>query len=206
MHVIFLPGGGGASEFWHSLGALLPADWKKTYLSWPGLGKQLPDPSVQCFDDLVSLAEKEINGPTVLIAQSLGGVVGIRLALKHPDKIACLVLAATSGGVDIAGLGGGDWRADYLNNFPDGARWITEEKPDHTNDIPKIMCPTLLLWGGIDPISPVSVGKHFLSLLPNARLHVVEGGDHYFARDNAAEIAPLVTSFVNGAGAMEKDE
>jgi pimeloyl-ACP methyl ester carboxylesterase len=205
MHVMFLPGGSGAPEFWYSLGTLLPAGWKKTYLSWPGLGKQPPGSAVNSFDGLVSLAEKEIKGPTVLVAQSLGGVVGIRLALKYPSKITCLVLAATSGGVDIARLGGEDWRPDYLSNFPNGARWIIEEKPDHTHEIPKIGCPSLLLWGDNDSISPVTVGKHFLSLLPNARLHVVEGGDHYFARGKAVEVAPLVTNYVTAVGATEID-
>jgi pimeloyl-ACP methyl ester carboxylesterase len=193
---MFLPGGGGAPEFWHPLGALLPTKWKKTYLSWPGLGKQQKDSSIQSFDDLVALAENQIHGPTALIAQSLGGVVGIRLALKHPSKIAKLVLVATSGGVDIERLGGEDWRPAYLSSFPDGDRWITEEKPDHTKEIPNIACPTLLLWGSNDSISPLSVGRHFMSLLPNARLHVVEHGDHYFARDRASELAPLVTEYL----------
>ena len=196
-HVLFLPGGGGAPEFWHPLGALLPADWKKTYLSWPGLGQQPYDAAIQSFDDLVALAEKEICGPTVLVAQSMGGVVGIRLALKHPSKITHLVLAATSGGVDIAGLGGEDWRPTYLSSFPDGGRWITAEKPDHTKEMSALLRPALLLWGSKDTISPIAVGKHFLSLMPNAQLHVVEGGDHYFARDRAVEIAPLVKDFLS---------
>lgn len=203
-HVLFLPGGGGAPEFWHPLGAVLPTDWRKTYLSWPGLGQQPYDATIQSFDDLVSLAEKEIDGPTVLVAQSLGGVVGVRLALKHSTKITHFVLAAASGGVDIASLGGEDWRPAYLNSFPDGARWITDEKPDHTKEISAISCPTLLLWGSKDAISPISVGKHFLSLLPNAQLHVVEGGDHSFARDKAVEIAPIVKGFLSASVALNK--
>lgn len=199
MHILFLPGGAGAPEFWHPLGALLPAYWKKTYLSWPGLGNQPPDQSIQSFDDLVALAEKEIQDSTVLIAQSLGGVVGIRLALKYPSRVSRLVLAATSGGVDIASFGGEEWRSAYLNNFPDGARWITTENSDHTKDLQRILCPTLLLWGSNDSISPVLVGRHFLSFLPNAQLHVVEGGNHYFAKEKAAEIAPIVSDYLTNA-------
>ena len=196
MHVLFLPGGGGAPEFWHALGALLPTDWEKTYLSWPGLGNQPGGASIQSFDDLVALAEKEIKGPTVLIAQSLGGVVGIRLALRHPSKITRLILVATSGGVDIEKFGGEDWWPAYLNTFPNGARWITVEKTDHTQEIPNILCPSLLIWGSNDQISPVSVGNHFLSLLPKGQLHVVEDGDHYFAKERAAEIAPLIKGYL----------
>jgi pimeloyl-ACP methyl ester carboxylesterase len=204
MHIIFLPGGGGASEFWHPLGELLPSEWKKTYFSWPGLGKQPNDQSIKSFDDLVALVEKGIDGPVVLVAQSLGGVVALRLALKHPSKIAKLILGATSGGVDIERFDGEDWRPDYLNSFPNGARWIVHEKPDHTKEIPNIRCPTLLIWGDRDTISPVSVGRHFLSLLPNAQLHIVEGGDHYFGRDRAIELAPLVIEHVRRNDSMER--
>ena len=37
-HLLFLPGASGAASFWHPLGALLPASWRKSYLNWPGLG------------------------------------------------------------------------------------------------------------------------------------------------------------------------
>ncbi len=192
MHVIFLPGAAGAPEFWHALGALLPADWKKTYLSWPGLGNQVHDPGIAGFDDLVALAEKELQGPAVLIAQSMGGVVGVRLALRHPEKLTHLVLVATSGGVDVAGLGGTDWRPAYQANFPNGARWIATEKPDHTAAMQHIRCPTLLIWGDCDPISPVLVGQHLAALIPQADLHVIEGGTHNLAKERAGEIAPLI--------------
>lgn len=200
VHILFLPGGSGAAEFWHPLGSLLPADWKKTYLSWPGLGKQASDSVVNSFDDLVHIAEKVIEGPTVLIAQSLGGIVGMRLALKHPSRITHLVLTSTSGGFDTARFGAADWRPDYLASFPDGARWITEEKPDHTSEIPDIACPSLLLWGSRDAISPIAVGEYLLSLLPNAQLKVIEEGDHYFARDKAAEIVSLLEHFMDEGG------
>jgi pimeloyl-ACP methyl ester carboxylesterase len=61
---------------------LLPATWNETYLSWPGLGSEPHDPQINGFDDLVALAEKEICGPTVLVAQSMGGIVAVRLALR----------------------------------------------------------------------------------------------------------------------------
>jgi pimeloyl-ACP methyl ester carboxylesterase len=193
---MFMPGGAGAPEFWYPLGEILPACWKKTYMSWPGLGNQPHGPSIQSYDDLVALAEKEIRGPTVLVAQSLGGIIGIRLALKHPSKITRLILTATSGGVDIASLGGQDWRPGYLMNFPDAARWIITENPDHTKDLQHLSCPTLLIWASDDSISPVPVGRHFLSLIPNAQLHVLECGGHQFARDRAAEVAPIIASWL----------
>jgi pimeloyl-ACP methyl ester carboxylesterase len=52
--------------------------------------------------------------------------------------------------------------------------------------------PTLLLWGDSDPISPIRVGERLASLLPNAHLHIVQGGDHDLAETHAAAIGPLI--------------
>lgn len=35
-------------------------------------------------------------------------------------------------------------------------------------DIQSITAPTLLLWGDVDPVSPVAVGNRFAALLPTA--------------------------------------
>ena len=55
-----------------------------------------------------------------------------------------------------------------------------------------VAMPALLLWGDCDPISPVRVGERLASLLPNAHLHVVQGGDHDLAETHASVIAPLI--------------
>jgi pimeloyl-ACP methyl ester carboxylesterase len=187
--LIFLPGALGAAAFWHPVGNLLPVEWTKIYLAWPGFGKQRADPDVRGLDDLMRLVEEELAEPSVLVAQSMGGVVAVRTALKHPDKVRALVFVATFGGVDVAGLGGSDWRADYRAAHPAAARWITNDWPDHTNELPSITAPTLLVWGDNDAISPVAVGEHLASLLPNATLRVVAGGTHSLAVDRAEEVA-----------------
>ena len=192
MHIVFLPGAGGAAEFWHPLGELLPLEWEKTSLSWPGLGNEAHEPQIDNFDGLLELTVQKIPGQAVIVAQSMGGIVGVRLALKYPEKVSHLVLVATSGGVDVAGLGGAEWRSSYLVSFPNSRTWITTEKPDHSADIPNIACPTLLIWGDDDPISPVAVGKHLSERIKHSRLHIILGGTHNLGRDRALEIAPLV--------------
>jgi pimeloyl-ACP methyl ester carboxylesterase len=192
MKLVFLPGVGGAPDFWQPVGALLPAGWTKAYLGWPGLGDQPADPTVRGFDDLVRLAEAELDEPVALIAQSMGGIVAVRLALRHPDRVERLVLAVTSGGVDVAGLGAVDWRIEYRRNFPNAASWVFDGWGDHTADLPRLTAPTLLLWGDRDPISPVAVGEHLASLLPNARLCVLPGGTHALSTEQAPAVAALI--------------
>jgi pimeloyl-ACP methyl ester carboxylesterase len=201
--VLFLPGALGAAEFWRPVGELLPDSWEKVYLSWPGLGSQRPDRLVKGFDDLVRLVERELNGASDLVAQSLGGVVAVRVALRHPEKVRRLVLVATSGGVDVAGLGGAEWRDDYRRNHPGAADWIMRDRPDHAGELGAIRAPTLLLWGDSDPISPVAVGEHPRSLLPNARLQVLVGGTHSFAADRPEDVAPVIAAHLSCAAPDE---
>jgi len=193
--LLFLPGAGADPAFWRPLGDLLPAQWDKHYFGWPGLGDQPPDPSVGSIDDLVAMVEAELwPGPVDLIAQSMGGVVALSVALRNPGAVRRLVLTATSGGVDVTDLTRFDWRANYRLEYPKAAAWITETRIDLTAQIPTIACPMLLLWGDVDPISPVAVGQRLLALAADARLHVVQGGQDERAGTHAAELAPLVAA------------
>ena len=194
MHrLFFLPGAGADPGFWRPVGERLPAAWDKRYFGWPGLGRQPPAPHVRRFDDLVDLVESELDGgPVDLLAQSMGGSVALKLALRRPEAIRRIVLNVASGGIDVASLGGEDWRPAYRQTFPDALGYILEEREDLTARLPSIACPVLLLWGDADPISPVAVGERLNALLPNARLVVLPGGTHDMAQDLAPEIARLV--------------
>jgi pimeloyl-ACP methyl ester carboxylesterase len=190
--ILFLPGAGASPDFWKPVGALLPADWPKEYFGWPGLGDQPHDPAVKGIDDLVRMVTARMDGPVDLVAQSMGGVIATRLAVERPHNVRRLVLTVTSGGVDMAGLGASDWRPDYRKSFPRAAAWITESRSAPPLPVEKIAAPTLLLWGDVDPVSPAAVGRHLQSRIPDARLHIVAGGDHDLARTHASEVAPLI--------------
>jgi pimeloyl-ACP methyl ester carboxylesterase len=190
--ICFLPGAGASPDFWKPVGARLPAAWPKTYFGWPGLGDQPHDPAVKGIDDLADLVVARLTEPVDLVAQSMGGVIAARIALAHPPLVRRLVLTVTSGGIDMAAFGASDWRADYRRSYPAAAAWITALAVASPLPVERITAPTLLLWGDADPISPVAVGQHLAERLPNARLHVLPGGDHDLAKARADEVAPLV--------------
>ena len=52
------------------------------------------------------------------------------------------------------------------------------EHADLRADLPQIQCPTLLLMGQRDQLTPVAAGEAMRKLLPNARLHVFLGAGH----------------------------
>lgn len=191
-NLLFLSGAGGAAEFWRPVADRLPPDWSRTLLGWPGAGDEAHDPGVESLDDLVARVAEQIAGHADLIAHSMGGVVAITLALRHPEKVRRLVLVATSGGIDISAFGGQDWRPAYRADFPAAARWITELTVDHSERLGELDAPTLLIWGDCDPISPIAVGQRLAELLPRAELTVIAGGTHAVAREQPDAVAGAI--------------
>jgi pimeloyl-ACP methyl ester carboxylesterase len=122
----------------------------------------------------------------------MGGVIAVLAALEKPELITHLVLAATSGGMDMASFGAHDWRPSFFEANPSLPRWFSSVDEDLTPELPTLNIPTLLLWGDADPISPVRVGQRLTSLLPHAELHIFPGGDHDLANTLAHDIAPLI--------------
>jgi pimeloyl-ACP methyl ester carboxylesterase len=57
--------------------------------------------------------------------------------------------------------------------------------------------PTLVLTGDDDPIVPAGNSRILAACLPDARLHVIRGGGHLLLFDSPAEVAPVITGFLN---------
>ena len=197
-HLLFLPGAGADPDFWKPVGERMPATWARTYLGWPGLGHNPPDPQVRSFDDLIALAERHLlelsdAGVTVdVLAQSMGGAMALALALRHPARIRRLVLTVTAGGMPVEALGASDWRPGYRAEYPNAAEWLYAARPDYSARLSEVRHATLLIWGDDDPISPPAVGQELERRMPNATLVVLHGGTHALALERPDEVAALV--------------
>ncbi|MES2057012.1 MAG: alpha/beta hydrolase [Pseudomonadota bacterium] len=196
MPLFFLPGAAGSSAFWRPVAERISSPEPRRFFSWPGLGNEPAISSIQSIEDLVSLVAEQLTVPSVLIAQSMGGYIALRLALQKPDLVRRLVLTVASAGLPTEHLGAIDWRANYPRNFPRAANWITEPTEDLRPHLHKINAPCLLLWGGADPISPVSVGQQLLAALPNAQLHVFDDADHDLAISHSQAVAQLIEAYL----------
>jgi pimeloyl-ACP methyl ester carboxylesterase len=195
--VVFLPGASGDGRFWEPVASLLPADWQTSCLDLPGLGGVPANPQVVGLDGLVDFVIAQIEAfgdgaPVDLVAQSMGGVVAVQLVLRRPELVRRLVLVATSGGLNFASFDAARWQTEYRAAYPSAAAWVTEYDHDDSVAIATVQQPTLLLWAEGDAISPPTVGRRLEQLLPGAHLVVLAGGDHWFARDRAAEVAPHI--------------
>ncbi|HET9595242.1 MAG TPA: alpha/beta fold hydrolase [Anaeromyxobacteraceae bacterium] len=199
--ITFLPGAGGRGSFWAPVAQRLAGLGATRCLDWPGFGGAPPDPSIGSLDDLHRWTLSRLPpGPADVVAQSMGGVVAVLLALGQPDRLRRLVLVATSGGVDVGALGGADWRPEYLAALPGVPRWFVNDRTDLSGRLGEVRVPTLLLWSDVDPVSPLAVAHLLLERLPDARLEILRGGSHAFAGERPDEVAALIRTHLAASG------
>ena len=69
---------------------------------------------------------------------------------------------------------------------------------DVLDQLGRIACPTLVLVGELDPITPVSAARELVDAMApgRARLEIVEGAGHFTWRDAPDRYWPLLTEFV----------
>jgi pimeloyl-ACP methyl ester carboxylesterase len=193
--LVFLPGAGGSASFWRPVADRLADLGRAHIFGYPGFAGVPGNSSVESLNDLFSwLVERLPPGPSHVIAQSMGGVLAARLAIERPERVARLVLVATSGGVDVARLGAVEWRDDYRAALPDVPTWFLDDRTDLTDRLAEIRAPTLLVWSDADPISPAAVAHHMLSRIPGARMTMIAGGSHEFASERPDEVASIIRS------------
>jgi len=198
--IAFLPGAGGKRGFWQPVAARLGLQDDARLFAWPGFGDEPPDASIQHLSGLAAYCIACLPEPAHLVAQSMGGVVALRIALSRPDLVRRLILCGTSGGIDMTPFDAEDWRetyvAEYLPSFEHAPTWFVDDRTDITGAIPSIVAPTLLLWGAEDRTSPPAVGEYLATLLPNSRFVTVPGATHAIATDQPDEVARHIESFL----------
>ena len=63
-------------------------------------------------------------------------------------------------------------------------------------ELPKITCPTLVLGGELDPITPHADAEDIAAAIPNAELRIFEGAGHGVFRDKPEEARTVIREFV----------
>ena len=189
--VIYLPGIRGEAAFWEPVAARLTGVAPADILRYPWASGSGPIVKASSFDDLAGAVAARIDKPTALVAQSLGGIVAVLAAAQRTELVTHLVLVVTSGGVRTDDLDVIDWQTPFLEAYPQVPRWVGTPL-DLATQIATLTMPVLLLWGGADPISPLSIGERLLSLLPSARLEVMPAGEHDLAIRHADSVAEVI--------------
>jgi pimeloyl-ACP methyl ester carboxylesterase len=195
-NLIFLPGASGSTTFWHPLINKLSHTESKQVIAYPSFGDEPSHQSVYDFASLSNYVLQQIQSESIVIAQSMGGIFAVQAAIARPDLVKGLVLLATSGGIDLTPFQVQDWRTAYQQQYLHYPDWFVSTHIDLSPQLETISVPVLLLWGDQDPISPVAVGQALQQKLQQAKLHMIQGGDHAFAEHYAEEVAAYIQQYL----------
>ena len=99
--LLLLHGLGGAAANWLALAPLLLPGRRLIVPELPGHGGSSPLPAAPSLnpyaDRLGLLLEHEGAAPAAVVGHSLGGAIALRLAIRRPETVSALVLAAAAG-------------------------------------------------------------------------------------------------------------
>jgi pimeloyl-ACP methyl ester carboxylesterase len=99
--LLLVHGLGGAASNWVELAPLLARSRRLLVPDLPGHGGSAPLPAAPTLtpfaDCIAELAEREAMLPAPVAGHSMGGLVALRLALRRPESVSALVLAAAPG-------------------------------------------------------------------------------------------------------------
>jgi pimeloyl-ACP methyl ester carboxylesterase len=166
------------------------------------------------------LAALEIRSPR-LIGHSMGGQIAIHLVAARHVELAALVLVSASGMRFRASvpeltrfLAGAlpprAWGAPLflptiaVDALRAGPRTllragVTLLADDVRPLLAEVRCPTLVVWGALDPLLPVRFGRRMAATIPGARLVVLEDAGHNPMADQPARFNRAVLDFLAGA-------
>jgi len=63
-------------------------------------------------------------------------------------------------------------------------------------ELPRIKCPTLVIGGELDPITPVADSQDIAAAIPQAEVRIFEGAGHGVFRDQPEEAVAVIREFV----------
>jgi pimeloyl-ACP methyl ester carboxylesterase len=150
--LVLVHGLGGCAANWVDVAPLLAARRRVLVPELPGHGRSTPLPAVPNLavfaDRIGAVAEREGMLPAAFVGHSLGGVVALRLALRRPDEVSALVLAAG------AGISSTTRRAKYGLRLLGiiGPRRLVAPWADSVADSSVLRYAVFGRWGAADPL------------------------------------------------------
>jgi pimeloyl-ACP methyl ester carboxylesterase len=225
--VVFLHGGGGFREDERTFAALAER-YRLLVPSMPGFDESSPGQTTSIEDVADVLADfirQVAAGRAHVIGESFGGGVAAWLAIRHPEVVETLVLAAPSGlrdehclspsqlapGEVYTLLYGGNPRqppapksAELLKRNRANSERLHASRPAFDRDLldrlPQIQAPTLIAWGAADRLIPPSHARYYTDALPRAELVLLEGAPHVLSAAVPDQFLPPVLSLLAGSG------
>ncbi len=211
---------------WKHFSDVLQAKGFRTrFMGLPGLSTESDEVwTLKTFVEWLE-AQLHSEKNVILLGHSFGGQLAIRYSALHPEQIQKLIVIDSSGlrpqdvrsrlkraGFKIvAKIGkplfkGDAWRKllyklarekDYLTANSILRQTMRNVLDDEIGaDLPMITCPTLIIWGAQDKMTPLSLAHRMQKGLKNSELHLIEDARHAPQLTHPAEVAQVIKEFL----------
>lgn len=232
--VVFLHGLVGLNDHWEDVAQRIVHRCRCVMLQLPLLDLRGDDCSIDGATALtVRFLEQRVREPAVLVGNSFGGHVALRIALERPDLLSGLVLAGASGLIektmvsDIQTRPSREWLVRKIGElFYDKAKMNPADvdrahaelsvraharamvrlsrtaRRNHLGDqIHRIACPTLVLWGRQDIVTPPEAAEEMRAKIRRSRLVWFDQCGHAPMIEASEAFADAMNSFLDELGA-----
>lgn len=228
--LLFVHGAGGYAEKWrHQLPAVAAAGFSALAVDLPGhRGSDGPGcvEIAEYRDALAEFAHAAVSEPFVLAGHSMGGAIAQSFALRHPERLAGLVLVGTgarlrvhpetlerfrAGTVDRGFLSAGfgvrpdpallDEEFHNLGHVRDEVRYgdfVACDRFDLMQEVAEISVPTLIVVGREDRMTPVKFSTFLAERIAGAEMVVIEGAGHYVMLERPDQTNAALLAFLRG--------
>lgn len=229
--LVLLEGMGGDLPGWRRSIPRLASRCRVVAYDFRGNGESACEPGAWTMatfvDDTLALLDHLGIDRAHLYGQSFGGMVAMELALRHPERVRSLILAATHAGHDRAVPSrekvpkDRPWELLYSPGFADRhpehvredlaagvgqdpaarrAQWEAIRGWTAHDRLGDLVVPTLVLHGTADRMIHPDNARVLAEGIPGARLVLLEGAGHVYHSERAEEADDAVLTFVEKVG------
>ncbi|MBV8587394.1 MAG: alpha/beta hydrolase [Verrucomicrobia bacterium] len=221
--LILLHGGlGNIEQFGNQIPAL-EAHYKVIALDSRGHGRSTRSTAPFSYhlmaDDVLGVMNYLRIPKAAVIGWSDGGIIGLDLAIYHPDRLNKLVAIAAN--YSVSGLHNSKTRSETLteyyrlvrsdyerlsstpndyDNFLVAMRMMWRSQPEYTlTQLTSIQVPTLIVDGEYDEVVQREHAAKLARLVPGAKLVIIPGSSHFVMFQRPSALNQTILSFLAGS-------
>ena len=208
--IIFVHGAGMDRSSWQRQIAFF-SDAVAVDLPGHGASPDAPLDSVPAYATWLGETMRRFGtGPITLVGHSMGSLIALETAARHPDFVSGLILISTAGRMPVHR----DLLAAAQARDPEAAamvmKWSLPDDPgvlatdlaacdSYGNAVElaeAVRCPSLLLLGQYDVMTKPKAAQPLAAALQDARIVVIAGAGHMLPLERPAEVNEAITLFL----------
>lgn len=223
--VVMVHGLSGSLDWWQYNAPALAEHFRVFLIDLPGFGRLGHLSVCASMHDYVDWLREWMAGVGLnsahIIGHSMGGHIGLRLAVEDPDMVRRLVLVAPAGVVPeteipryvvplikvlrnipaaLLPLAVRDLRRANLRTVWRSSQDLIEH---HVLDIlEKVQVPTLIVWGNEDPVLPFTLARQFQDAISGSELFAIPDAGHIAMVDSPEVFNDRAITFLSGESGM----